>query len=89
MSESKVQTKTQVITIFVNNKPVEFPDQQGRDTETGRAIKQVAINQGVNLHLDFSLFEVQGSTLQPIGDDADVHLHNNLKLRAVAPDDNS
>lgn len=89
MSKSEAISKTRVITLLVNNKSVEIPGQQGRDTATGRQIKQAAINQRVNLQLDFSLFKLQGNTLLPVGDDEEIHIHNEMKLRAVAPDDNS
>ncbi len=86
MSEA---TKTRTIEIDLNNKAVSFPNERGRDEATGAEIKAAAIAQGVAIQPNFPLFQVQGSKLEPVGDDESVHIHRGLKFRAVAPDDNS
>lgn len=82
-------TKTHTIEIELNNRPVSFPDERGRDEATGAEIKAAAIVQGVAIQPTFPLFRVQGSKLEPVADDQSVHLHQGAKFRAVAPDDNS
>lgn len=82
-------TKTKTIEIELNNKPVSFPDERGRDEATGEEIKAAAIAQGVAIQPNFPLFRVQGNKLKPVGDDESVPLRRSLKFRAVAPDDNS
>lgn len=82
-------TKVRTIEVRVNNKPVSFPDEHGRDEASGAAIKAAAIAQGVNIQSDFALFVERGNELDPVADDEVVHLHPNQKFRAVAPDDNS
>ena len=73
------------ITVKVNDNPVAFTTREA----TGLQIKEAAINQGVNIQLDFNLFEVKDGKLDPIADDKTVHLHEDQKFRAVTPDDNS
>lgn len=82
-------TKTRTIEIELNNRPVAFPDERGRDEATGAQIKAAAIAQGVAIQPNFPLFLVQGNKLEPVGDNESVHIHRGLKFRAVAPDDNS
>ena len=86
MSES---TKTKTIEVELNNKTVSFPDERGRDEATGAEIKAAAIAQGIAIQPNFPLFRVKGKKLEPIRDDESVPLRGGLKLRAVAPDDNS
>ncbi len=82
-------TKTRTIEIELNNRPVSFPDERGRDEATGAEIKAAAIAQGVAIQPTFPLFRVQGNRLEPVGDDQSVHVRQGAKFRAVAPDDNS
>ncbi len=86
MSEA---TKTKTIEIELNNKTVSFPDEPGRDEATQAEIKAAAVTQGVAIQSTFPLFQVKGKKLEPIRDDQSVRLSNGLRLRAVAPDDNS
>lgn len=86
MSEAN---RTRTIEIELNNKTVSFPDERGRDEAKGSEIKAAAIAQGIAIQTNFPLFQVKGNKLEPVGDDESVHLHQGLKLRAVAPDDNS
>ena len=83
---TNVTEKLKVVTIKVNNQPVEF-----RETEvTGLQIKQAAINQGVVIQTDFQLFEKQGEgKLTLIPDDKTIKIHEHEEFRATAPDDNS
>ena len=82
-------TKTRVIEIAVNTKPVTFPDEPGRDEATGLEIKTAAIAQGVAIQSNFPLFQVKGKKLELVEDNERVRLRTGLKFRAVAPDDNS
>jgi hypothetical protein len=78
--------KVKVITVKVNNNPVEFRVHKA----TGAEIKATAIAQGVRIQPDFLLFEIRDhEPLKPIRDDETVNLHDGLKFRATAPDDNS
>lgn len=74
------------VIITVNGHSVTIPTHRA----TGLEIKREAIAQGVPIHLDFALFEVQhGGRLKQIGDHETVALHHGEVFRAVAPDDNS
>lgn len=76
---------TRTITVKVNNHPVIFQDHK----TTGLEIKRAAIQQGVTIREDFSLFRVTGGQLMPIADGETVTLHKDEEFRATAPDDNS
>lgn len=79
-------SRTREITVIVNEQPVAF---QVHET-TGLGIKKNAIQQGVPIAVDFSLFEIlDHDRLKPIDDDDPVKLHPHQRFRAVAPDDNS
>jgi len=69
----------------VNNQPVELPDHE----VTGREIKQGAINQGVQIQLNFALSVKRGDRYVPVGDDERIRPHEGEQFLAVAPDDNS
>lgn len=56
---------------------------------TGEDIKKAAIEQGVAIQSDFSLFEVKNKKLVPVGDNEEVTVNDNSVFRAIAPDDNS
>lgn len=75
-----------IVTIFVNTKPVKI----ARGEHNGLEIKQAAIDQGVNIQIDFilSLEEKPGET-QIIGDTDLVKVKKDQKYVAVADDDNS
>jgi Multiubiquitin len=78
--------KVKVIIVTVNNKPVEFKVHSA----TGAEIKATAIAQGVRIQQDFLLFEIRDhEPLKPVRDDEVESLHDGLKFRATAPDDNS
>jgi hypothetical protein len=78
--------KVKVITVTVNNRPVEFQTKE----VTGAQIKAAAISQGVPIQPDFQLFKKEeGKSLEPIGDGEIVHLHEHEAFRASATDDNS
>mgnify|MGYP001616157843 CR=1 FL=1 len=83
MSNDNKEKKT--ITVKVNENPVAFTEHK----VTGLQIKETAINQGVSIQLDFNLFEVKNSRLNPIADGNEVNLHKGQEFRAVTPDDNS
>ena len=78
-----------LIEIEVNNKPVHFPDERGRDEATGIEIKGAAIAQGVPIQLTFPLFQERGNKLVPVGDDQAIYIRQGEKFRCVAPDDTS
>jgi hypothetical protein len=75
-----------LVTITVNNKPVEVEGPK----ITGLGIKEAAIAQGVNIQPDFQLAEIRPSgEREIIGDDDPVTVNKNSKFVATAPDDNS
>ena len=82
-------TRTRTIQVTVNTKPVTLTVDQGKPELTGMAIKEMAINQGVEIQLDFPLFIVTPRGLDPVGDDEAVIVHEKQQFRAVTPDDNS
>ncbi len=73
------------ITIKVNGKDVTLTQHR----LTGADIKKAAIEQGINIQSDFSLFEVKNKKLVPVGDNEEITVNNNSMFRAIAPDDNS
>jgi hypothetical protein len=84
--ETKTDDKpTHLVTITVNNKPVEVEGPR----ISGLAIKQAAIAQGVEIELDFQLAEIKNNQREIIGDNDIVTVNKNSKFVATAPDDNS
>jgi len=78
--------KDHLVTVFVNEQPVKL---EGR-TATGAAIKEAAIAQGVQIHANFVLQEeLPNGTSRVVGDNDEVHLREQLRFTAIAPDDNS
>lgn len=74
------------VTIQVNNKPVNITGPR----VTGLEIKQAAVDQGVQIKLDFVLSEIEANGKSHIvGDDDKVTVNKNSKFRAVDNDDNS
>lgn len=57
--------------------------------QTGAAIKEAAIAQGVPIQLDFLLSRKQGPKFWPVGDDEEIRVHNDEEFRANDGDDNS
>lgn len=75
-----------LVTIHVNTKPVRIAGPKA----TGEQIKQVAIDQGVKIQLDFILSEeLPDGRTRIVGDQEAVTINNESKFRAVADDDNS
>lgn len=75
-----------LVEIFVNEKKVMIAGPK----ETGRAIKEAAIQQDVKIQLDFVLSEEHPngrSTLVP--DDVEVKVHPGSRFSAIPHDDNS
>jgi cell division protein ZapA (FtsZ GTPase activity inhibitor) len=57
---------------------------------TGLQIKKAAIDQSVNIKVDFVLsLEIGERKTKVIGDDDEITVHLHAKFVAVAPDDNS
>lgn len=84
MSQSAAASKA--VQIVVNKQPVTLPGHQA----TGRAIKEAAIAQGVEIEAVFQLSVTRGPNQRHIvGDDDVVGLHDGLVFVAVAGDDNS
>lgn len=83
--DEKENNEKKTITISVNLNPVAFTEH----TVTGLQIKEAAINQGVNIQLDFNLFEVKEGKLKPIPDSKSLEIHKDEIFKAVTPDDNS
>jgi hypothetical protein len=74
------------IIVTVNNREVIFH----QHSATGAQIKEAAINQGVHIDADFTLFRIHGAhKMTPIRNDETIALHENETFRAVAPDDSS
>lgn len=73
------------IRVTVNNQPVDLPARE----VTGVQIKRDAIDQGVQIQLNFPLSVKRGDRYVPVGDDELVPVHEGEKFLAVAPDDNS
>lgn len=73
------------VTIQVNNNPVEVEGPR----ISGLEIKQAAIDQGVEIQIDFQLAEIKDAKRQIICDDDIVTVNKNSKFVATAPDDNS
>lgn len=80
-------SKRPEIIVKVNGQNVTFTVKKA----TGLAIKQTAIDQQVEIQIDFALFLRRGNSTNwdPISDDKEIPLHPNQEFRAVAPDDNS
>lgn len=74
------------IVVVLNEHKVAFKVKKA----TGAEIKATAIQQGIQIKPDFSLFEVLGGNrLKPVGDSEVLELHDKQVFRATAPDDNS
>jgi len=74
------------IEISVNFKPVRMHERK----VTGLQVKEAAIAQGVNIRVDFVLFEDKGNGQRKVvGDTDEVHLHPGSKFEAIPHDDNS
>jgi hypothetical protein len=75
-----------LVTVEVNNKPVEVPAPK----VTGLEIKQAAIAQVVEIELDFQLALIKpNGKREIIGDDDEVTVNKNSVFKATATDDNS
>ncbi len=61
-------------TIFVNNNPFTTSEH----TLTGAQIKELA-----RVPSDYELFEIRGDQTVPVGNDTEVHIHNNMQFRAI------
>lgn len=79
------RTHKRSVTIKVNHKDVKML----RRRATGLEIKQAAINQGVNVKLDFLLYRIVDGRQVPVRDDERMALHECEEFRCLAPDDNS
>jgi Multiubiquitin len=74
------------VEITVNTKPVSIEGPKA----TGLQIKEAAIAQGVQIGLDFILYqELGGGRTKPVGDGDTVTVHQGLAFTAIANDDNS
>ena len=74
------------VLIEVNTKPVKIDG----PTAKGLEIKQAAIDQGVNIQLDFYLTVIaEDGKEDPVADDEPVALRYDQKFYAVDGDDNS
>ncbi len=81
------RTQKVLITVKVNNNPVEFAKRE----VSGLEIKQTAIAQKVAIKIDFALYALKpdGGLGPVIVDDEKVTLHEGDKFRALTTDDNS
>ena len=75
------------ITIEVNSKPVALHAEE----VTGLEIKEAAIAQGVEIQLDFQLWEEThgGHEMRSIGDDELVKIHNKMEFTCNTGDHDS
>lgn len=74
------------IEVTLNEKPVVLEDSK----YTGEGIKKAAIDQGVNIKLDFVLsIELGGGKTQLMGDDEFIEVHPGDRFLAIENDDNS
>jgi hypothetical protein len=73
------------IRVTVNNQTVDVPEPE----VTGLEIKQDAIDQGVQIQLNFPLSVKRGDRYVPVGDDEPIRVREGEQFLAVAPDDNS
>lgn len=84
-----MQTKekpSKTVTVMVNGKPVELE----REQYTGLEIKQAAIDQGVEIDLDFTLVEeLKNGRTRVVGNDDEVKVKRGTMFLANAGDDNS
>ncbi len=86
MNTATQDKRTHIVTITVNEQPVEITGPKA----TGRQIKQAAIDQQVKIELNFVLSEeFPNRKTRIVGDDDEVTVHPGSKFIAVAPDDNS
>ena len=77
---------TRPVFVTVNNKPVKIDGPHA----SGLAIKEAAIEQGVDIKLDFQLAVVERDGKQRIVGDRDViEVISDSEFFATAPDDNS
>ena len=76
----------QKIEIQINEKSVFLEEKK----QTGLNLKKAAIEQGVNIELDFILsIEQGGGKTKLIGDDEEILVSQNDRFLAIANDDNS
>ena len=74
------------VSVLVNERGVVLD----RRSQTGRSIKQAAIDQGVPIQLDFVLSIERGSgRTEFIGDDDEIRIHPHERFVAIPNDDNS
>ena len=86
MSSAAEAPQAHPVEIAVNNKPVTVEGPR----ITGLQIKEAAVNQGVQIGLDFQLTEVhKDRTRKIIGDTDTVTVHPGSTVVAAAGDDNS
>jgi Multiubiquitin len=85
-ASTQPEAKHRTVIVFVNKKPVVFHEKEA----TGAQIKATAIEQGVAIQQDFTLFIVkEHGKHEQVADNEEVKLHEQEKFRAVAPDDQS
>jgi hypothetical protein len=82
----EAQESHRAVGVEVNTKHVRLHGHEA----TGLQIKEAAIAQGVNIHVNFVLEqELANGSSKVIGDSDPVKLHEHLRFTAIAPDDNS
>jgi hypothetical protein len=85
-TSTSTSAKPRVVTVTVNERPVNLHD----DRVTGLEIKQAAIAQGVPIELDFLLTEeLANGRARVVGDNDVVKVTRRSRFDAVAADDNS
>jgi hypothetical protein len=77
--------RPRTIRVTLNQQSVDLP---GREI-TGLEVKEAAVEQGVDIKLDFQLSVKHGDRYEVVGDTDTITVHEGEEFLAVAPDDNS
>ena len=85
-AETRHDEMTKSVFIEINSHKIKMLE----GLATGLEIKEAAIEQGVNIQLNFVLqLELPNGTARVIGDDDKVPVRDHLGFTAIEPDDNS
>ncbi|MBI4932898.1 MAG: multiubiquitin domain-containing protein [Actinobacteria bacterium] len=85
--QDDVSKRPRFVVIPVNTEPVRF---EKKDELTGLEVKETAIDQGVDIKVDFVLTVVHaGGHSRQVGDSDTVKITENIEFFAIPDDDNS
>lgn len=88
MSKGEENTKRddEKVDVTVNDKPVVLDGAK----QTGASVKKAAVEQDVNIKLDFVLsIELGGGKTKLVGDKEQIEVRNGVRFLAIENDDNS